>query len=200
MSTLAAHIERLTRIRNTFARDRALFWARHRDAYREQCAELVRTMLMLVRPEHEPVEGWGARVNALAESVATRLFGGGDLSSLLIFLATQNIPVTGPLEDFLTRDTVLRWVQAGREGDPLGKEFTPEDYARKDEHIAGLVLWENLRGRARNTPAALRIWIEGQALEHFGPYMQPILTAWHAALAGRVRSDFRQWVGEVVRG
>ena len=100
------------------------FYAMHQSSWLTQAKVTVSQYLSAHRPPETDADRWSSVIEELTAKVSSALFEDGELTGLILFLAVEGgTPKGGGYAGPIQFDAIVRWVQAGREGDELGKRI-----------------------------------------------------------------------------
>ena len=179
-----------------------LFYTMHRDSWRTLAQVTVSQYLAAHMPPGTDPSRWTDVIEELTARVTAVLFEDSKTMGLVLFLSTAGIEPTG--EGYfavIDYDTILRWVHAGRSGDPLGKRILSApggmDAGKSDDAIAWRV-FHALRVKSGSNIYRLREAIEAFAVESgvskLDAWLMAILPVWFEVFTARASEDWREWV------
>lgn len=198
---LRNHIDRLKDIRSKLGSP-AEFYTGHEAEYAGVAKRLTAAVLAAAKPAEMETAAWMFQVNVFAESVGTTLVN-AEWVGLSIFLDSRQWEQMRFDEDFaagtFAKDTVLKWVRAGRAEDPLGKQLDERDAGDSDETIAARVWWAIYTRRSLHSAEHIRNFMEGKARLAVRAAMPSVLAAWKQTLHVLVRKDWSAWVAGAIK-
>lgn len=204
LDTAIAKLERTqARLQNLEA-----FYVENMDGWLTLAKVTVSNYLSTHKPEETDADRWTEIVEEVTMSVVASLFNDAETMGVMLFLSTDGAQPKGEgYKGPVTYDTVLRWVEAGRQGDPLGKRIMGGkgqiDHAKTDPSIAWRV-FHALRVKSGANIDRMRAAVEAFAREGglftLDAWVTAILPVWVEVFTARASEDFQEWVERMTAG
>lgn len=180
------------------------FYATHREQWRELAARITRNTVLAMRPPDEMAETWALKAETLGSRVTATLLSLPEAGCIIAL--SDAPPGTAPTDPRYYSDRgiavrdLIRWIQAGRTGNPEGKHLDERDDLQSDAQIAWRILYAIRRGGPTipRLLAAVHQFLGGNPQET-GPIAGQILRAWLDTLVPVVRMDYEAWLSRRVR-
>ena len=190
-------IERLRDTRDALA-DPTPFYSANKPAWLELAKTTVVQLLGPNVPDGTEPQRWAETVAEIAEAVSGALFETHELTGLTIFAVIGGaLPQGEGYRAVVDYETIVRWVEAGRRGDPLGKHLREIDDGLTDRAIAWRVfhaLRVKTGGNIDRLKLAILSFASAQGVGDMGSWLDAVEKAWLEIFTVRVETDWKSWV------
>lgn len=202
--TVQQAITKLSRLKVTL-QNAWQFYRANIDTYEEMAKAIARNVLIALPPPGvEPAE-WDRSVDTVMTRIGAFLVATTRMNGFILRLATetmgsgQNTWFNVPGTTAVTVADIVRWVEAGRHGDPDGKRLDDRDFGKSNEQIAFNILLAVRRGMGHGVIGYVEQFMGKTHSEAAHDRSGQIAAAWIDAIVPRVRADLEEWVRQQVK-
>lgn len=176
------------------------FYRANADTYETLAKQIAHGVLIATPPPDVTAEQWARTTDTLVERIGAFLVANSKVNGLVLRLATETIGTGQNTGEFVpgasnvTVADIVRWVDAGREGDPDGKRLDDRDYGKSNQQIAFNILYAVRQGRGNGVIDYVQKFAGVSQQNEAHDRSPQILTAWLDIIVPRVRADLEAWV------
>lgn len=202
MSTVKQVIKRMEIRRRRLAKETfpRRFLNQYLPKWRELGSRVAMEVLVANRPAGMDADVWGEKVERAMKTYGALMFAGESPFVMLFMGASAGEGRTVRDDISLTLEDIEAYVEAGRDGDPLGKpDIDERDKNKTSRQIAmniALSIAEGNTERERQVEAFLAEYGGGAEAKQV---YQAILDAWREVVGDQVVADFRRIVSEMMK-
>lgn len=202
--TVQQAITRLSRLKVTL-QNAWQFYRANIDTYEEMAKSIARNVLIALPPPGVEQADWERSVETVMTRIGAFLVATTRMNGFILRLATEtmgkgdNTWFNVPGSKSVTVADIVRWVEAGRQGDPDGKRLDDRDFGKSNDQIAFNILYAVRKGMGHGVINYVEQFMGRTSEEATHDRSPQIAAAWIDAIVPRVRADLEEWVRQQVK-